>query len=170
MHAAPRALAICFALSVAAAIPSASAGEDPTQLRIRPLTAYALDLVQMARARSPTIRELLDQLQSSDLVVYVDFRAFIDTRKARTVLLNAAGGNRSLLIAINPRNTEDDRIELLGHELEHAIEIAGAPEVIDSKSLARFYAEHGHPSKGGGFETHEANQAQAAVHHEIHEQ
>jgi hypothetical protein len=41
------------------------------------------------------------------------------------------------------------QIATLGHELQHAVEIAEAPEVVDARSLARFYARVGSERTSG---------------------
>jgi hypothetical protein len=51
----------------------------------------------------------------------------------------SAGGVRYLRIAIVPHLSGCDLIAILGHELQHAVEIADAPTVVDQASMAAFY-------------------------------
>ena len=62
-----------------------------------------------------------------------------ETATRRTLVGRAPVGARLL----------DGRLGLLstvGHELYHAIEIAGEPSIVDARTLARFYARVGTPS------------------------
>ena len=61
-----------------------------------------------------------------------------------------------------------DLIVVLGHELRHALEFAGMPEVRDSSSLVRAYARVGVPTRRNGYwETDAALEAGRAVAREL---
>jgi len=59
----------------------------------------------------------------------------------------------------------------IGHELHHALEIASAPSVVDSESLAQLFTEIGFHSRmtnpDGQFETADAVAAGERIHHEL---
>jgi hypothetical protein len=62
----------------------------------------------------------------------------------------------------------EERIALLGHELQHAVEIAGAPEVTSLEQLRRFYAGRGWGAVGSDhYETAAARRAEDMVRHEL---
>src|SRR5205807_16609 len=54
----------------------ARADDLPPAVHVRPFDADARALVDEAAARSPAIRELVDRLEQSDLVVYIRFSVF----------------------------------------------------------------------------------------------
>ena len=39
-------------------------------------------------------------------------------------------------------------IALIAHELQHAVEIADRPEVVDASTFAAFFRDHGHETPG----------------------
>jgi hypothetical protein len=47
-------------------------------------------------------------------------------------------------------------VSVLGHELQHAVEIAAAPEVRDLATQRNFYLRTGYETRGGGYFESEA--------------
>jgi hypothetical protein len=171
MRRAPGAHALVLVLALASlpCVPRLAAARDirhaPAVRGLQPGTAT---LINQARERSATVRALVDVLNASDLVVYVDYRPYLDFPTACTSFLAAFGGHRYLLVSINPRHTVEDRIALLGHELEHAVEIAGAAEVADQETFRRFYL--GRASDAAAtthYETAAARRAEEMVRREL---
>ena len=62
----------------------------------------------------------------------------------RLAMLPRAGDFRYLRIQIRSDLTRRESISLIGHELQHALEIADAQEVRDSGALIRLYERIGH--------------------------
>jgi hypothetical protein len=54
-----------------------------------------------------------------------------------------AGNARYLRIVVNPHKPAIELIARIGHELQHALEVAEEPSIVDAKSLHAFYREHG---------------------------
>lgn len=96
-----------------------------------------------ALRRSATIRRLVADLEASDVVVWIQLRDCGPVRTACLRWMGASGGIRRLHISINPIWPEDERIVLLGHELQHAVEISRAPGVTDATTLFRLYESSG---------------------------
>ena len=110
---------------------------------IRTTSAPLQTLIAAGIARSPTFHKLVDQLEASDVVVYVNFRMFNEPDLGGQIsFVGAAGGLRYLQIFVAPL-TDLNCLAILGHELRHAVEIASAPSVVDSASMARRYARIG---------------------------
>lgn len=130
--------------------PVATAEEGP---RVRGVGGYARWLIQMAGTYSLTVSQLTDELEKSDVVVYVRI-APMDDGTARTVLLNSAGPVRYLLTTIDINQGPDALVEMLGHELQHAVEIADARQVRDEAGLVALYRRIGlHRGATNRFET-----------------
>src|SRR5262245_2800241 len=97
---------------------------------IRSSQPELLEAIDDGARVSQTFRRPLDRLDASDLVVYVGYRSRLGAHLAgQTTFLTATAGVRYLRISIDPAVPGFQRIALLGHELQHAVEIAGAPEV-----------------------------------------
>jgi hypothetical protein len=107
---------------------------------VRPLSADARDLVTSGLARSELIRNLIDHLDASDLVVYVDLSWFMADRHGQLTFIGSAGGVRYAMIRIASGHILPDQLATLGHELRHAVEVADAPAVVGRASFASHYA------------------------------
>ena len=134
-------------------------GEAP--IRVRPLGAVARMLLDDGAARSETFAHLLETIGRSDLIVYVA-TGFLQA-PGRLDLACAKPGVRFLRITVNVPDAEPNLIGALAHELQHAVEIAGAPGVTDAASLARHYREHGQRIYGDEYCTREAQRVTKAV-------
>jgi hypothetical protein len=126
-------------LSMAAAPPATAA----TPVHVRTASPALRTLIDAGIEHSPTFRDLVNQLESSDVVVYVSFKTFDESSLAgRIQFVGSAGGRRYLQIFVAPL-PDLACIAILGHELRHAVEIAAAHSVVDAASLARCYARIG---------------------------
>jgi len=111
-------------------------------------------LVEQAAERSPSIRELIDRIEASDLIVYVRMRQFAQSDlNGRVALLSAMpAGQRFLVIELACGRADVVTLSTLGHELYHAVEIADEPSIVDAGGLAAFYARVG--SRTGDVQGH----------------
>ena len=66
----------------------------------------------------------------------------------RLAMMPMTGNFRYLRIQIRSDLSRREAIALIGHELQHALEIADATEVRDTTSLIGLYQRIGHPSNG----------------------
>lgn len=130
---------------------TAWAGDELT--RVRGMNGYARWLIDNGAAYSVTVSALMRTLSRTDVVVYVRI-APIGSGTASTVILNARGPIRYLLVTIDINHQPDELVMMLAHELQHAVEIAGAPEVRDDAGLVALYQRIGlHRGAKTNFET-----------------
>lgn len=160
------------AIVVAATLSSAQGADRATPPHVRGATADAAELLDELIARSPTVRDLVDRLDHSDLVIYVRYQWFSTaTLRGRIGFLAADQHRRLLAIEIACRYTRTDQLVALGHELQHAVEIADAPAVWDVRSLAAFYTSigerTGYVSQSETFETTAAAEMGRRVRNEL---
>jgi hypothetical protein len=166
MHRDPGAWILPLALLLAVA---SSAGADDVAsataaARIRAASRDARRLIDKAASRSPTVAQLIDRLAMTDVIVYVQLTIGPHVDTARTSLASATGGARFVRIVINARTSPWDQVQMLGHELQHALEIAGAPEVVDEDGMRALFGRIGLPGrKPNQYETLEAQRVQALV-------
>jgi hypothetical protein len=172
-HAAGRHRIVALVVLCAALCSVPASGQEPVAPgratdRLRPTDAKAATLLQAGAARSATFRSLVDAIEQSDLVVYVETRQL--TLPGQLQFVSATPGGRYVRVSVRVQGRDDELLPWLAHELWHAVEIAGAPEVRDRTGLLRFY-EH----TGGGFragntkemETVAAQRVQARVDDEL---
>lgn len=113
--------------------------------RVRPLDDRVANALAEGLRRSPTLWSLVDQLTASDVVVYLQTEHTLPNGLAgRLTWLNAAAGVRYLRVWVSPSLPSHGLIATIGHELQHALEVAGAPSVVDSKTLSNLYRQIGH--------------------------
>ncbi len=130
---------LVFAL-VLAAIAPARANDFP---RLRTVDRNVSALLQEGLANSPSLRALVDRLAGGDVVVYLKCERLPPYLDGRLTFVSAAGGFRYVLVLLASDRPPQRKIAALGHELQHAVEIAERPAIVDQASLARAYAEFG---------------------------
>ncbi len=119
--------------------------------------------------RSYTFARLLDAVERSDVIVYVEMSPELPVSLAgRLMLAGCAHGQRYLRIQIAPAGAPEELIAILGHELQHAVEVADAPEVRDVRALVELYGRIGLGGRDGEhFDTIAARAAGRTVKSEL---
>jgi hypothetical protein len=160
------------AIGLAVAAPAVGADPPPRMPHIRSADRAMLDVLREGSRRSPTFKRFVDEIEQSDLIVYVE--ATREVGPGMQAYLQLAGANaqlRFLRVVLRIPASAETLIARLGHELEHATEIARAPEVRDQAGLDAFYRRIGDDS-GAGWDTSAARSAGNIVldelHHETH--
>ena len=139
-----------------------------TQPQVRSLRAPAAALLESARDRSATVRRLLDEIAATDVIVYVEVARDPRVPRARTALLSSDPARRFLLVTVNAGFNKVTQASLLGHELQHVLEIGRAHDVFDQDSLRRFYQRIGRDGQARDrFETTAADVAGRRVFEEV---
>lgn len=118
-----------------------------------------MGIVDQGLVRSATLRRLEDRLRQARVIVYLAPGHESSTR-GRTRLIGTGDGWRYLLIDLDTRLPKIDLLALLGHELQHAVEIAEAADVVDESTLVALYQRIGLSQREGSssiaFETRHA--------------
>lgn len=121
---------------------------EGTGSRLRGADAKAVALLWVGTARSATFRGLVQAIEQSDLVVYVETRPFLDL-PGRLQLLAVTPGCRHLRVSVRVPGLDNDLVARLAHELMHAVEVATAWDVKDQPSLRRLYQRIGRAGRYG---------------------
>jgi hypothetical protein len=132
---------------------------------VRGCDMKSAEILEKGRRLSPSVARLVATLDASDVVVYVKTGYL----KAPGLLqvVGAARGARYLCITLNVPGPEAELIAFLAHELQHAVEVASAPEVTDTASMVRYYETHGQRMAGGAYCTCEAQKITGVVRYEL---
>jgi hypothetical protein len=137
---------------------------------VRMLEPCRGSLVEDAARLSPTVRELVETLERSDLVVYVRCALLKNSSiTGRLSFLGAVADRRYVVVEIRLHDQYSSQISTLAHELQHAVEVAQAPSIRDNASMAAHYRQIGiaidrHPLI---FETLAAREIGDRVHREL---
>jgi hypothetical protein len=140
--------------------PFASSGaqraDNPSFFNIRPLNDAAEELLRVSTERCPTIDRLGRYLETSNVVVYLTVMPLLDYDTGATRFMSSAGGTRYLAIDVNSMNDTWSVVGWLAHELQHAVELAENPDVVDAETMAALYRKIGWPVSDTEWETDEA--------------
>ena len=103
---------------------------------------YGLGLVH-----SPTLRALASRLEASDVVVYLTTDPDAPSGVAgRLTFLSVVGGLRYVVVRVAPLRSAVQQLGMIGHELQHAVEVADRLDIVDDESLFREYMRIGYLS------------------------
>jgi len=165
------ALAIVIAGTLQQAAPALAQDTPLPAPHLRP-DPRLRSLVEDAAARSPSIRAAIDRIEAANVIVYVRIAMFRQVNlEGRVGMIAHVNGRRFLAIELACGRPEVTTMATLGHELHHAVEIAGEPSIVDARTLAAFYTTHGmQTSNAPGqlmFETDGAEEAGRRARREI---
>jgi hypothetical protein len=141
---------------------------DPTS-RLRPVSNFEAAIIGEGSCRSATLRSLIAILQTSNVIVYVTMRRMRDRTVAGSLeFLGATTTDRILRIVLAFPLDRAARITMLGHELQHAIEVAGEPGIRSRPTFDSFYRGHGLPgATASSWDTDAARRIQLRVRQEL---
>ena len=107
---------------------------------VRGATPAVNAMLAVGIQRSTTFARLARDLDDTDVIVYVEIVNSLPTGlDGRLSFSTMAGGFRYLRIQVPANTGKHDLIAVVGHELQHAMEIAEHPNVQDSEGVASLY-------------------------------
>ena len=147
-------------------------GTCPTPLpHIRLLDPECAAPFERGRVSSPTFNRLVATIETSDVILHVQCTQRLRPNVAGVTWLSVrAGGHRFVRVSIDRRLAGDEAVSVLGHELYHVTEIAGAPHVVDTSGMRALYMMLGHRTCSSDppcFDTREAQEAGDRVREEL---
>ena len=125
--------------------------------RVRAADAWAAELLEFGAARFVTFRRIVDAIERTDVIVYIETRPMRLAGALQLVAATAVG--RYLRICVRAPGLESEQAAALAHELWHALEVGTMPEIRDQESLRRSYQRTGH----GGRYSNEVESASASL-------
>jgi hypothetical protein len=155
----------------AALEPGAAVAGQPSRMapdaRVRGVSGRIVAVIIEAAARSETFRGLVDRIGTTDGIVYVaEGQCGHGVQACLLLTMTIMGPNRVLRILVDPRKTDRDLMESIGHELQHALEVLSHPSVRTYSAMRLLYDEMckgcSHP-----FETDAATRTGVAVRDEL---
>lgn len=136
---------------------------------VRSLDPWAAEALRLGVERSATIRELVEALERSDVIVHVETRMALPYAAAgMTRLAAVTASQRYVRIVLLRDPLPVSRVAVLGHELQHAWEIAQS-NVRDAHEMKALFDMIGRPAPGErtAYETDAAVRVMRAVWYEI---
>ena len=140
---------------------------DTDFAHVRPLDAVTSRLIVDGRRRSPTLNALVGDLERREIVVYVTLSPIVPSRGSLCFVMRTASVTY-VIAHINAHQVSDRAIAAIGHELRHALEVAGAvPAVSSAADLEALYRRIGHATGRDRFESEAALVTERAVAAEL---
>jgi hypothetical protein len=114
--------------------------QDPSVHHVRSSDPKVMELFTLGMAHSSTFKQLVETLDRSDVVVYVEPKtshAALGGYLAHNIVV--AGAVRYVHIAVDVQGARGRLVPLLAHELQHAVEVSEDPSVRDEKSMDQMF-------------------------------
>lgn len=162
--------AVAAVLPIIPAAPAPPAAPDPPPApppHVRPLDPAARELFRVGLLRSTSLAKLRDELDRSNVVVYISVECVMDTRGA-LAFVNRTPPSTYLIARVICARGEEERIAALAHELRHALEVAAAtPAIASAADFQRLYRSIGFEWRRNEYETRAAQITEVAVRQEL---
>ena len=144
------------------------ASEEPRMPRVRSNGDPSIAaLIREATEHSETFRRLVETINASDGIVYVEHgKCGHHVRACLAFTVQVSGPNRILRVVVDPNRGHFELLAAIGHELQHAVEVLGDSHVTDYHTLYSFFDRIA-PTDRDRFETIAAIQAGMDVLHEL---
>jgi hypothetical protein len=121
-----------------------SADSTAALLRVRSGNPDVRQLIQQGEQHSSSFRALIDELQRTDGLVWVEqgvCRRPVLACLSHNVTVSA--GNRMLRVTVHRTRSSDDTIAAIAHELRHATEVLANPAVTNHAGIYFLYLRIG---------------------------
>jgi hypothetical protein len=135
----------------------------------RPVDAWADAVFTLARQRSALVRAMVSELDEANVIVHIESSRLLPFGIGGvTRFVTSQGGYRYIRITLSVWLTPSDRVAILGHELQHAIELAHA-DATDTAALRRLFTSEGAYAvrTDDYFETREAVRVEKRIRREL---
>jgi hypothetical protein len=111
----------------------------------------------------------VSRLERSDVIAYITVRLDMrPTLGGSLRIMGRSATDRFVHISINGQHSRPMMIALLGHELQHAVEVADAPEVASDGALTTLYRRIGVHVSTDAWDSRAAQEAGQLVRAEFH--
>jgi hypothetical protein len=154
--------------SIAFAPLTESAALDSPHRRVRTQDRSVRQLLKRGFNYSATFAGLMARLEQGNVIVYVEeVPRLPGALEGRMLMLPTAHGQRYVRIQIVLRGTLVESVALLGHELQHAVEVAQEAAVDDQQKLAALYQRIGHSGGAHVYDTIAAQEIGRLIRREL---
>jgi hypothetical protein len=138
------------------------------QARVRAIQKEVAGLLSDGMSHSPTFRRLVNRLEQSHLIVYIDLRPDMPSSIGGSLrFLAESATDRFLRVQLNRTMSRRWIVALLGHELQHAVEVADAPDIHSAEDLRLLYRQIGVRTGPDTYDSAAARQAGLTIRDEL---
>ena len=154
--------ALTIAATICTAAPSATAADDQALhlSRVRSENPSIGAVVRDATMRSVTFRQLVDTIDGTDGLVYIEQgKCGHGVRACLLMSVKIAGPSRMLRVIIGDSRPNCRMMASIGHELRHAVEVLSDPHIRSDSAIFSSYERLGRATDSSRFETEAAMHA-----------
>ena len=132
----------------------------------RPVDPLAAETFARGREQSAVVRALVATLEASNVLVHIETSRSLPLGIGGTTrFVVSRGGYRYVRIQISTELSKSARVAILGHELQHACEVAES-RADDVTSIQQLFAKVGHLD-GAYYETAAAQRIEDSIRGEL---
>jgi len=164
---------MAVAAAVVLGIPSLSVAADElpdppvSSAHVRSTNPRLAALIQRAGERSATFRRLVETIETSDSIVFIEPGHCGHAIRACFVDVTANASHRFMRVFVDIRKADWDLVGSIGHELRHTLEVIGNPHIRDNAAKYFLYEQIGMRSGPKSRETRVAIDAGNMVRSEV---
>jgi hypothetical protein len=152
--------------TLGAAVNEAMPGAS-SDLHVRSDNPAIVALIRQANAQSATFHHLLEIINASDAIVFVQEGHCGRGVRACFIAVTVAGARRAMWVLVDTRKADWDLMGSIGHELRHTIEVINEPSVASTAAMYFLYSAIGFHGRTKTFETMAAVDAGNTVRSEV---
>ena len=129
-----------LALGIALAVVDIAGAETPSSVgsRVRSSSPAIVAAITTATEHSPTFRALIDAINASDGIVYLEEGRCGHDVRACLAAVTLAGANRVLRIRVGKYPSALSLMTAIGHELRHATEVHSNRDIRSTEAMQQF--------------------------------
>ena len=162
------ALALVVAIVMVAVVGADAPEAANPNARVRALQPRVEKLIAAGIERSPSFRRLVHRLEQSDVIVYIDARYDLRVGVGASMrFLATSASDRFVKIQLDAHYNSHVLVALLGHELQHAVEVADNRAIKSADDLRVFYRETGLRTGPDSFDSQAAREMGYLVRAEL---
>jgi hypothetical protein len=156
-----------LAATLTAVMAQTASAQEPAMARVRSSHPAIAGLIGEGQQRSATFRRLVQAIDASDGIVYIEEgKCHHGVRACLAMSVTPAGPNRLLRVLVDTRKADWDLMGSIGHEMRHAVEVLSDASVRSDSAIYFFYSRVA-TSRSLAFETDAAVQAGLDVRAEV---
>jgi len=162
-------LSTVLAATVTVVMAQAASAQEPAMARVRSSHPAIAGLISEGQQRSGTFRRLVQTIDASDGIVYIEEgKCRHGVRACLATSVTPAGPNRILRVFVDTHKADWDLMGSIGHEMRHAVEVLSDASVRSDSAVFFFYSRVSTSrNERGSFETTAAIQAGLDVRAEV---
>jgi hypothetical protein len=161
-------LAALVAVGLGGHVVASSPAPANPNARVRPMQPLVEKLIATGMGRSAAFRQLVRQIEGSDVIVYIEARRDLRSGLGASMrFIATSASDRFVKIHLDASHNRHVLVALLGHELQHVVEVAQNRSIRSAEDLRAFYKKLGLRTGPDSYDSEAARQMGYRVREEL---